>query len=65
MKNIWYYLGVALLLASFGNGQAIRAIRSTNASAPVVDLGYVKYQGYTNATIGINYFRAIPYVCPG
>jgi carboxylesterase type B len=29
--------------------------------APVVDLGYVKYQGFQNATIGINYFRGIRY----
>ncbi|OCK73895.1 alpha/beta-hydrolase [Lepidopterella palustris CBS 459.81] len=29
--------------------------------APIVDLGYVKYSGYQNATIGINYYRGIHY----
>lgn len=29
--------------------------------APVVDLGYVKYSGYQNATAGINYYRGIRY----
>jgi len=29
--------------------------------SPIVDLGYVKYEGFQNATIGINYFRGIRY----
>lgn len=28
---------------------------------PIVDLGYVKYEGLTNATAGINYYRGIRY----
>jgi hypothetical protein len=27
--------------------------------SPIVDLGYVKYEGFQNAPIGINYFRGI------
>src|ERR1700737_2437729 len=30
-------------------------------SAPVVDLGYVKYKGFQNKTAGINYYRGIPF----
>jgi carboxylesterase type B len=33
-------------------------------SSPVVDLGYVKYQGFQNATIGINYFRGLRFAQP-
>lgn len=32
--------------------------------APVVDLSYAKYKGYSNASTGINYFRGIPYAQP-
>jgi carboxylesterase type B len=33
-------------------------------SPPVVDLGYVKYEGFQNATIGINYFRGLRFAQP-
>jgi hypothetical protein len=33
------------------------------SSIPTIDLGYVKYTGYQNATAGINYYRGIRYVC--
>lgn len=33
-------------------------------SSPVVDLGYVKYQGFQNSTIGINYFRGVYFAQP-
>jgi len=33
-------------------------------TAPSVDLGYVKYSGFQNATAGINYYRGIPYAVP-
>ena len=36
----------------------------SNTSVPVIDLGYVKYAGYQNATAGINYYRGIPYGQP-
>ena len=36
----------------------------TNTSIPVIDLGYVKYAGYRNATAGINCCRGIPYTQP-
>ena len=35
-----------------------------DTTAPVVDLGYVKYQGLQNSTIGINYFRGIHFAQP-
>ena len=41
---------ISLLLAAFVSAQA---------TAPVVDLGYVKYAGGHNATTGINYYRGI------
>jgi len=31
-------------------GQQARAVVATNASAPIVDLGYARYQGFHNAT---------------
>jgi hypothetical protein len=33
-------------------------------SAPLVDLGYVRYTGSCNTTSGINYYRGIPYAQP-
>lgn len=44
------HMALGLVLPSLATAQ--------NASAPVVDLGYVKYQGYTNATAGINYCKS-------
>lgn len=40
------------------------AAAQSNSSVPVIDLGYVKYAGYTNATAGINYYRGIHYAQP-
>ena len=37
---------------------------TSNANVPVIDLGYVKYAGYQNATAGINYYRGIRYAQP-
>ena len=56
------YSRAVVLLATLAGGQAILPVSSLNSSAPSVDLGYVKYQGITNATAGINYFRGIQYV---
>lgn len=37
----------------------------TNSSSdPIVDLGYAKYAGWTNNTIGISYFRGLHYAQP-
>lgn len=35
-----------------------------SSTVPVIDLGYVKYSGYQNATAGINYYRGIRYAAP-
>ncbi|KAF2138080.1 uncharacterized protein K452DRAFT_277819 [Aplosporella prunicola CBS 121167] len=35
-----------------------------SGGAPLADLGYVRYTGFTNETAGINYFRGIPYAQP-
>lgn len=43
--------------------QSFQAVTDTS-NAPIVDLGYVKYAGYQNATAGINYYRGIPYAQP-
>lgn len=37
---------------------------SSNSTGPVVDLGYAKYAGWTNSTIGISYFRGLHYAQP-
>lgn len=34
------------------------------SSAPVIDVGYAKYQGYTNTTAGIDYYRGLHYAQP-
>ena len=39
-------------------------IAQSNSSVPLIDLGYAKYTGYTNATAGINYYRGLPYAQP-
>jgi len=52
-------LAVVVLLATSTHAQAIQPINNITSDAPTVDLGYVKYQGITNATAGINYFRGI------
>ena len=59
MASLSNLLATVGLLTAVCNGQAIQAVGSVNSSAPMVDLGYVKYQGYSNATAGINYFRGI------
>ena len=58
---MFYSVGAIALLASLANGQATSAVGSVSSGAPTADLGYVKYQGYTNATAGIDYFRGIQY----
>lgn len=62
MKHCQSLIAASAALAGYARGQAIEPV-SNNAStdAPTVDLGYVKYQGYSNASTGINYFRGIPY----
>ncbi len=51
--------GAVALLATLANGQANQAVGNITSGAPMVDLGYVKYQGIANTTAGINYFRGI------
>jgi len=63
MKYAQTLVEACALLATLAEGQSTQPIsNSSSSNAPSVDLGYVKYQGYTNATIGINYFRGIQYV---
>lgn len=40
------------------------AAQTNSSSGPVVDLGYAKYAGWTNSTIGISYFRGLHYAQP-
>ena len=61
MKAPGIYVEAGILLLALANGQATQPVKSSNSSGPVVDLGYVKYQGRTNTTAGINYFRGIQY----
>jgi len=51
------------LLSMLSAGVASQSVQvaSSLSSAPVIDLGYVKYAGYRNTTIGIDYYRGIPY----
>lgn len=35
-----------------------------STSAPIIDLGYAKYAGYTNETAGIHYYRGLHYAQP-
>ncbi|KAK1059191.1 hypothetical protein LTR33_013215 [Friedmanniomyces endolithicus] len=51
--------GAVALLAALANGQANQAVGNVTSGAPMADLGYVKYQGIANTTVGINYFRGI------
>lgn len=37
---------------------------SSSSSNPTVDLGYAKYRGWTNSTIGITYYRGLHYAQP-
>ncbi|KAK5452737.1 hypothetical protein LTS15_006885 [Exophiala xenobiotica] len=47
-----------LFLSTFSAAQA------PSSTVPVINLGYVKYSGYQNATAGINYYRGIRYAAP-
>ncbi|KAI1770660.1 alpha/beta-hydrolase [Hypoxylon cercidicola] len=49
-------LVLAGLLWQSGSSQSI--------SAPVVDLGYARYQGYYNETYGLNIYKGIRYAAP-
>jgi len=54
---------VALLSGAIAYAQSTTPVSyNSSSNGAAVDLGYVKYQGRTNATAGINYFRGIPYV---
>ena len=46
-------------LVASANGQATQPVSSIPSEAPVVDLGYASYLGYTNDTSGITYYRGI------
>ena len=61
MKRLQALIKGSLLVAASANAQATQPVKSPNSTAPMVDLGYVKYQGSTNKTAGINYFRGIQY----
>lgn len=37
---------------------------SSNSTAPIVDLGYAKYQGAVNTTTNISYYLGIRYAAP-
>lgn len=52
-----------LLLSVLSAGVASQSVQVASglSSAPIIDLGYVKYAGYRNTTIGIDYYRGIPY----
>jgi len=61
MKTPGRIFTACMLLVNLVNGQAIEPVSSVNSSAPQVDLGYVKYEGYENSTAGIKYFRGLQY----
>lgn len=50
-----------LLLPLLPSSTVAQSNSSSSSSTPTVDLGYAKYEGYTNATAGINYFRGLRY----
>lgn len=52
------------LLATAWLSIAAAQTNASSSSDPVVDLGYAKYAGWTNSTIGISYFRALHYAQP-
>lgn len=54
-------LALGLLLPLLSSSPAAA---QSNSSTPVVDVGYAKYAGYTNATAGINYYRGLHYAQP-
>lgn len=56
-KNV---LVATTLLMVASNAQSTKPVTLNSSVAPIVDLGYAKFLGYTNATAGINYFRGIP-----
>ena len=62
MKSITRSLVFSLLFFVLAHSQATKPVRSPDPNAPLVDLGYVKYQGASKASTGINYFRGIPCV---
>lgn len=59
MKMLQKLLYVASIFAGLVSSQAGKPVPSPDPSAPMVDLGYVKYQGTTSEHKGINYFRGI------
>lgn len=61
MEQLSHMSLASVLLATLVSGQATQIVSSVSSSAPQVDLGYVKYQGYENSTAGIKYFRGLQY----
>lgn len=50
-------VALSLLLPCLANAES-------SSSVPIIDLGYAKYAGYTNATAKINYYRGLHYAQP-
>ncbi|KIW41260.1 uncharacterized protein PV06_06833 [Exophiala oligosperma] len=57
MRPLLLEVALVCLLALGGKVDA----QTPSPTVPVIDLGYVKYSGYQNATAGINYYRGIRY----
>ncbi|QIW96956.1 hypothetical protein AMS68_002474 [Peltaster fructicola] len=56
-----YRCTIISTLAALSSGQATQPATTVPSGAPIANLGYVSYLGYTNATAGIDYFRGIQY----
>ncbi|KAH8900002.1 alpha/beta-hydrolase [Thozetella sp. PMI_491] len=62
------FLAAAISVSGFRQEDFISpsflAGRFTNAPAPIVDVGYGKYQGYIDSANGLNIYRGIRYAAP-
>jgi carboxylesterase type B len=55
---------IIFVISCLGFVSFSNAVLEAPLEAPLVDLGYVKYTGTSNATIGINYYLGIRYASP-
>jgi len=64
LSNIALAFSFCLTAVSLAQSYAPATVPHNASCVPIVDLGYVKYVGYSNRTAGINYWRGIPYAQP-
>lgn len=66
MRYLTILLSIGSVAASGFTQQSVSTLQhaTSDAEAPIVDLGYARYQGYYNSTFDLNVYRGIRFAAP-